>query len=275
MIFIEWFLIIIGLIWILGAVVQDIRKREVGNWWNFSLIALSLSYWAFLSVLSQDYRYILFGIAGFAVFFIIANLFYYSRVFAGGDAKLLMGLGPVLIFSFSWLEVFKFWGYFLILFLFLGGIYGLLYSFVLVYRNLEDFKKRIRYFGKKFRKLFFFSLIIGVCSLIIVLVLKQHILALFSLIILLTPILLVYAKGVEESCMIKKKNPQELTEGDWLYEKVKIGKRIIKPDWEGLSEKELKILKKYKGKVKIKEGIPFTPAFLFAFIALLLVLIRF
>ena len=72
--------------------------------------------------------------------------------------------------------------------------------------------------------------------------------------------------------MVKSVSAGKLTEGDWLYQDVKIGRRKIKPSWEGLSEKELKILRKYRGKIKIKQGIPFTPSFLFALIVLLLLI---
>ncbi len=34
----NYFLIVIAFIWILFAVVQDLRKREVANWVNFSLL---------------------------------------------------------------------------------------------------------------------------------------------------------------------------------------------------------------------------------------------
>ena len=89
------FLIVIAVIWIVFAVIQDFRKREVANWWNFSLIAFVFAYRAFLSLNSGDYRYFLWGLIGFVAGFILANAFYYARMFAGGDAKLLMALGTI------------------------------------------------------------------------------------------------------------------------------------------------------------------------------------
>jgi prepilin signal peptidase PulO-like enzyme (type II secretory pathway) len=93
------------------------------------------------------------------------------------------------------------------------------------------------------------------------------------LIAFLLPFLFVYGKAVEECCMIKEIEVKELTEGDWLYRDIRVGKKIVKADWEGLSTDDLKILKKYKkGKVLIKQGIPFVPVFLVSF-AVLLVLV--
>lgn len=68
--------------------------------------------------------------------------------------------------------------------------------------------------------------------------------------------------------MIAKTN--QVTIGDWLYEEVKIGKKNIKPYWEGLSEKEVELIRKSNKKVLIKQGIPFVPGFLIAFILLIL-----
>jgi len=45
----NWFLIIIGLIWIVVAVMQDFKRREVDNIWNFSLIGIALAYRAGIS----------------------------------------------------------------------------------------------------------------------------------------------------------------------------------------------------------------------------------
>ena len=94
-----WFLIAIGIIWIVGAVVQDFRKLEVANWWSFSLIVIALAYRAFLSVESSNGWWFGWGVIGLIGGFVLANALYYGRVFAGGDAKLMIALGAILPFS--------------------------------------------------------------------------------------------------------------------------------------------------------------------------------
>jgi len=70
--------------------------------------------------------------------------------------------------------------------------------------------------------------------------------------------------------------PSELTFGDWIAKPIKAGKKIIKPNWEGLSEEEVELIRKFcKKKVLIKNGIPFTPAFLLAFLATIIFLYGF
>ena len=80
----------------------------------------------------------------------------------------------------------------------------------------------------------------------------------------------IYTKSVEQSCMLVLVPTNKLTIGDWLAKEVKVDGKIIKPYWEGLSEDQVELLKKsHKEKVLIKQGIPFTPAFLIAFLVLL------
>ncbi|MEK6859885.1 MAG: prepilin peptidase, partial [Nanoarchaeota archaeon] len=97
------FLIVLGIIWIIGAVLQDLKRREVDNLWNFSLIAFALCYRVGVSVFLGDYWFTLNGVIGFVIFLILGNIFYYSKMFAGGDAKLMIALGAILPLSYSWL----------------------------------------------------------------------------------------------------------------------------------------------------------------------------
>ena len=66
--------------------------------------------------------------------------------------------------------------------------------------------------------------------------------------------------------MIEKVKVKDLREGDWLYKDIKIGKKIIKADWGGLSKKDIMSIRRNKKFVKIKQGIPYSPVFLFSFI---------
>lgn len=79
-----YFLFGLALVWIIFAVIYDLKKREVPNWLNFSLIAFALAYRAFYSSYASDWMFLVFGLAGFGMFLILGNLFYYSHLFAGG-----------------------------------------------------------------------------------------------------------------------------------------------------------------------------------------------
>jgi prepilin signal peptidase PulO-like enzyme (type II secretory pathway) len=69
--------------------------------------------------------------------------------------------------------------------------------------------------------------------------------------------------------MVKKVSPELLTEGDWLYKKIRVGKKEIVPHWEGLENSDIEILRKVGKEVYIREGIPFVPVFLISFLILI------
>ena len=90
-----------------------------------------------------------------------------------------------------------------------------------------------------------------------------------GLVFFLSAYLFVYAKTVDNFCLAKTISTGELTEGDWLYRNLKIGNKIIKARWEGLSKSEIAIIRKKLKSVKIKQGIPFVPVFLISFAILI------
>lgn len=263
------FLLILAVVWLVFASFFDLRKREIPNWLSFSLIVFALVYRAFFSVLNSDLMFFIYGIAGLLIFVGLGYLFYYSRVFAGGDAKLLMALGAILPLSPSIPGNLIIFAAFLFLILLVGSIYGIIWSLILVFRNQQAFLLEFNKQLKKYRGLNYISIILAAIMFLFLVILNEPILFILPLIILAFPILYVYAKSVEESCMILRVNTRELTEGDWLYSSVRIKGRTIKPDWEGLNSKELGLLREYNGRVKIKQGIPFVPVFLIAFLILI------
>ena len=266
----NYFLIFLGLVWIIGAVIQDLRRREVDNIWNFSLIAFALSYRTFLSVYTNDYSFLINGVLGFFIFLFLGNLFYYMRLFAGGDAKLLIALGTVLPFSLDWMINFKIFSFFIILFLCLGSIYTFTWSLFLVFNNFDNFKKEFKKQSLKYKLMFNLALILGILWVIVFYILNMISFSLIGIIILLFPLLFVFVKAVEESCMIKSLYARQVTEGDWLYKDITVNGKKIKSTWEGISKEELNIIRRNpKQKILIKQGIPFTPSFFFAFLVLL------
>ncbi|MEM3405535.1 MAG: prepilin peptidase [Candidatus Pacearchaeota archaeon] len=261
----NFFLILLAFIWIILAIIQDIKKREVENWINFSLIIFALTYRLFYSLFFDEWRFFLYGVIGLFIFLVLGNIFYYSRIFAGGDAKLLIALGTILPFSLYFKENIKIFSIFILSLLLFGGIYGFIYSFFIIYSN----KKKFFFFFKKDlekRKfIFIFSIILALILFIFSLFINEIFFSFFSFLFIIFPLIYIYSKSLEE-LMVKEIETKNLTEGDWLYEEISINKKIIKPNWEGLTKEEIELLKKHKKKVKIKQGIPFTPSFLFAFI---------
>lgn len=267
------FLIGVVVIWLVAAIIQDFRKREVANWWSFSMIIFVLIYRAFLSISEKNSWYFLWGLIGVGIGFAIANIFYYARFFAGGDAKLMLGLSAALPLSLNWLFNLKILVSFLVLFLLSGGFYGIIYSSVLTLRNINKFKKEFKKQFKTYRHYVFYLILVGILFVILFSYSDFFIGIWFAILIAISPLLLIYAKAIEEACMIISVNAKELTIGDWLAKSIKIKGKKIEPNWQGLNEKELNYIQKnHKGKVLVKYGIPFTPTFLIAFIGVLVLL---
>lgn len=263
------FLIFLGIVWIIGAILQDLRRREVDNIWNFSLIAFALSYRFFASVFSNNYWFFFNGLIGFFIFLALGNLFYYGRLFAGGDAKLIIALGTILPLSYEWIINIKIFLIFIVGFLAGGSIYVLLWSFALVILNFKKFLKEYRKQFVRYKYYFIFSLAPFLLFLLFFYFVDAKMIF-ASFIFILFPILFVFARAVEESCMIKRVNVNELTVGDWLYEDLYIKGKKIKKNWEGLSSQDLKLIRnKYHRKVLVKYGVPFTPSFLIGFLVVL------
>ena len=262
------FLFSLALVWIIFAVVQDLRQREIADWLNFSLIIFALGFRFFYSLFSmQGFGFFYQGLIGLGVFFLLGNMFYYGKMFAGGDAKLMIALGAVLPLYEGFSANLKLFSVFFLVFLFVGAGYSLLGSLFFSIRNFKRFRKEL---GKQFRMHSKMSLAVLLLAAILSVVgfITDDILIYLSVVVFLLPYVYMYAKAVDESCMIKKTKTSELTEGDWLYKDVRVGGKVIHATWDGLRKDEIGLLRKKHKFVLIRHGIPFSPAFLISFLIL-------
>ncbi|MEM3122387.1 MAG: hypothetical protein QXH60_03020, partial [Candidatus Pacearchaeota archaeon] len=235
-----------------------------------SLIIFALTFRLFYSVFSDNYSFFVFGLFGLAVLFIVGHLLYYARVFAGGDAKLFIALGSVIPFASDYYLNTLIFFLFLISLLAGGALYSIAYTLFLVYKNKEEFKKEFRKNFNSRLKLFISLIFVFFIFLLFSLMLKNFIIILFPLFLILTFFLYIYAKSIEKTCMFVYTNPKRLTVGDWLAETIMVKGKKIEPYWEGLSQEQIDFIKKYyKKPVLVKQGIPFSPAFLIAFLVIL------
>ena len=262
------FLLVLGLVWIIFATVQDLKTREVANWLNFSLIIFALGFRFFYSLFSDaGFDFFYQGLIGLGIFFILGNFLYYSRVFAGGDAKLMIALGAVLPLGGNFLVNVKVFLWFFGIFLFTGTVYGIIISGFLATRNFEKFKKEFLMQFKKTRKLVLIILFFGL--IIMAFGFFESLFFVLGILIFILPYLFLFGKSIEETCMVKKISVKNLREGDWLYKNLKIGKKEIKSNWEGLTKEEIWKIKKHYKEVLIKQGIAFVPVFLISFLVLI------
>ena len=270
---------IIALVWALAASIFDIKTREIPDWLNFSLLTILLFVFACASLLQKDVKIFLFSLLGLAISYALSNLMYYGKIFGGGDAKLLIALGP-LMFSSSPLHLFNvivvnipnvFILTFFINLLFIASIYGLVWAMAILITNRKNVKidlkqKQFKFFLLLCVLLFFFNIsFVGLSITFLYL-------ALLSLVL---PFLFMLVK-IADDLMVKSISVKSAREGDLLVNNItvkirkrgKLTKKVIKQTWEGLSDKDIKLLKKAGiKKIKIKYGMPFAPVFFLALIA--------
>ena len=261
------FLMVLALIWIAFATIQDLRTREIANWLNFSLIIFALGFRFFYSLFSESFGFFYQGIIGLGIFFVLGNLLYYGRFFAGGDAKLMISLGAILPFSEIFSVNLKIFASFLLIFLFVGAIYSMVTSTYFSLRNFKKFRKEFSVQLRKNKKLLYPVLLLGL--IIMIFGFSENIFFFLGILVFVLPYFYIYAKAVDEACMVKKIKTSQLTEGDWLYRDIKIGKKTIKARWEGLKKEEIRKLKKKYKMILIRRGIPFSSVFLISFLILI------
>lgn len=242
-------LIGITMVWLVAASVTDFKKREVSDWLSFSLIAIALAIGSAESIILWDPTPILTSLTGLGIFFVIAIVMYYCKLFAGGDVKLLTALGAV-IPSMDFLSNI----------LVAGSIYGLAYSLILAGINFRNFYFEL----KKSKDLFMISILFSMILFAGYIFTSNVFILLLVICALSITLIFIFVNSVEKSCLIKLVSPLKLTEGDWLLKDVKVKGKTIGANFEGLTKKEIAMIKSSGKKVWVKYGIPFIPVFLLA-----------
>ncbi|MBD3202810.1 hypothetical protein GF327_00815 [Candidatus Woesearchaeota archaeon] len=271
-------IIIICFVALIAGSYMDLKKREVADWLNFSLIISGILINSIFWVYSRNLNIILFSISGLIFSIILGYIMFYTGQWGGGDSKMMMGLGAMIGLSFG-LDSFLIKFY--INLLFAGSIYGLAWiayltikhrkRLFIVYKNISE-RKKIR----KTKKIV--SIIVLVLLLILFFIPENYVdissKLIFSAIMFFLysfQFLWIFVKAIEKEAMIKKTDVDDLTEGDWIVKDVVVNKKTIcGPKDLGIEKYQIKKLKKLKqkGKIKhvlIKQGIPFIPSFLIAF----------
>ena len=265
------FLSVIAIAWLAFASIQDLKHREIANWLNFSLIVFVFGFRFFYSLFSNSGSFGFFyqGLIGLGIFFVLGNIFYYGKLFAGGDAKLMIALGTVLPFSKNFFMNTEIFINFILIFLVVGLLYGLIVSIFLSIKYFGKFKREFRKQFRKHKNISIIVLFLAIAIAIFGFSLENVLLIYFALLVFALPYFFVYAKAVDESCMVRKISTKNLTEGDWLYHDMKIGNKKIKATWHGLRKEEIILIRKKHKTVLVRYGIPFSPVFLISFLIFL------
>ncbi len=263
---IEFILIPVTLIVLTIAAYSDLKTREVPDWLNFSFLFAVFGIRALFS-LENGWSVLLAGILGFAVCFILACLFYYTKQWGGGDSKLLMGMGAALGISYPLSDESLTLLWFFLAVLFIGSLWGLIWMVVKAYPQRKACENlALKYLAE--HKTLHLSLAVLTLFLIIPVVyfplLWPVLLFLLGLFYLFT-----FITSVEKTSFIHPIPLSRATEGDWLEEDVHHqGKCVMTA--KTLEKEDLAKLKHLSiSTIVIKEGVPFTPSFLASYLLIL------
>jgi Flp pilus assembly protein protease CpaA len=261
---IETVIIITCLLFLIIATGYDIKWKYVPDYASYSFIVIAVIERALYSIELMNLNVLLWALPSTAVLGGLGYIFYKTGMWGGGDVKILASIA-ILLAWFPGETIPLFLDFFVNLMI-IGAFYGLPAALIkgLIKGIRPDKKESIQ-------------IIMGLISGIVVYSLLPSLMSLllgFSIIFIFS---LGYFKKIEKKGFIGEANMKTLMDGDWLVEKVKVGKKVIKPRKEGLTKEEAEQIKKWwqQGKLKkkplIKEGIAYLPAFLISFIVTLLI----
>lgn len=276
-----------GLLALLFASITDFKRREVPDMLSYGLIFFALLFDVYLFIATKQVFPFLNILFSFVVVLALSSALFYSGTWGGGDSKLLMGLSlifplnlfplPINLANLFYSPIVNFF----INAIFIGALYGLIFTFYLALRKWKKVSKSFNTLNKKYERLEIVLFVIFIFALTLTWLSTFKMFSLFLASSLITSFLFIalfsipfyaFMKSVEESVLIKKVAPSELTEGDWIVGEVKYKKEIIASSKDlGVSDEQIRKLKRLYNnkvikKVTIKDGIPFVPSLLLTYI---------
>ena len=281
--------------------ITDLKTREVPDWVNYGLIFSGIGLNTLFTVVYNQFivkeiilnnrstlqyiispdSYLIDSLVGLVILFGIAYIMFYAGQWGGGDSKILMGLGAMIGIDAGSISSQFLFGFFINA-LFIGAVYGLFWSILLVFKNRQKFRKEfskilLQKNAVRAKKIMLLVLVLLFIFLFAARLYYIKILILSLAFITLTTFYLwIFVKAIEKSAMYKLVEPTRLTEGDWIVKDIYVkGKYICGPKDLGISKSQIRKLvefyrKRKIRKILIKEGIPFVPSFLAAFVVTLI-----
>lgn len=261
---IDLLLILAGLAGFGWAGWKDLRTTEFPDWLPYSLIAVGLCLHGARSALSWDLAPVLSSLLVGGLFLGFGLLLYYAKQWGDGDAWLFGALGflypdglgfPASGLPFPLLLLFNF---FLVAFLYILG-----YSLVIgaLQGRWRMFLKNVKGTARHSAAVTAAATLALAGALALIRAPLLPSLGLFPLALFLLLLFLQYGRFLERTVFERKIPVEKLRVGD-----VPVGEK-----WRVLTAKEIAVLKKKGGSIRIKEGVRFSPAFPLTILALLLV----
>lgn len=263
----------VGLLGILIGTATDIDRREVPDWVNYGMLAAGVGLGVMATLLQASWIPLAYSLAGLLLGYLVGAAMYYTGQWGGGDAKMMMGLGALLGLPFLTWTIAPFFLVFLLFSVLAGAGYGLAW---MLYLGVRDRKKVAAHIHKvtqtpKMIKLRVVIIVVTLLLIVTAVVTRNLIIILLAVLAACSYLILflaVFAKAIEKISFIKQLPVEKLVPGDWIVGEVKVGKKVLVPNSNtGITPKQIEAVQQSKLKhVTVKEGIPFVPSFLIAYV---------
>jgi hypothetical protein len=212
-------------------------------------VPAGLAGWALQSVLMGTAEPFLVSLRLTLVAFLIGGLLYYSRHWASGDMWLMAVASALLAPAFE-----GFWPDFFLYSAVWAGVLGTAYYFYFLFRH--------GIYRRHLGLLAVFAASVAVFAMDPLLTAPLVALSLL--------LLVLFTRRDVEALFISEKPVRKLEEDDWILEDVKVEGTVISAS-SPVTKHHAELARKHgRGKVKVKSGVPMTPAFSLALITLLL-----
>ncbi len=246
---------------LLGGVICGIYDLKTSNMLDpiaWIMIALGIGLHAYESYLTGNLFILEWCLIVVTLFFLFSLFMYYRGYWGGGDGEMLIAYGALLPFGTCHDILFSL-NFFINVF-FVGGFYSLAYSLFLLKKEkriLKKVKRELKSYEKFF--LVFLGAIAGAFAVAIFSPFSFPLL-LAAAFIFLYPPLLKYSKIVENYIFKRRIPVTRLKANDVLGEdipEVGLKAKLVR----GLSEEEVRKIRKVRKYVVVKDGIRFIPVF--------------
>src|SRR3989344_4137454 len=129
-----------------AATIHDLRTREVPDWITYSMIMAGFGLRAIGALGPESWQYFISAFIGLAITYLLGSIMYYAKQWGGGDAKMMMALGVIFATrpEFVQASTMPFLGEIFINILIFGALYGLLWGFILAWKNRKKFTAAAR-----------------------------------------------------------------------------------------------------------------------------------
>lgn len=259
-----WILLLIGIGGFGLGAYWDLRTTEFPDWLPYSIIVAALIVRGAFSFILGDFSVIINSVIFGLGFLGFGYLLYFLKQWGDGDAWLMGALGFLfpdaagfvpLIAGFMPFPLLMIFNFFLV-----ALIYLIIYSIALGIRTPKVYRTFMKNVHRMKHAIGCVFIILVVASVAVSLYLSYNfpvpinsLSGLFTMPFAAVAILLFfqYAKAVEGDLFKRKIKAKDLRVGDVL----------IADKWRGITEDEVKKLKKKGGEVWIKEGVRFAPVF--------------